>query len=235
MHTIKVFGKELQVEGSWTEVNYKRYGEIANARELPFIERLSAFSRVDVGTLNRLPFAGIESIIRLTSWMQTDDLLQVTLQPYKNTTFDIGALPYGKLEVCKQRINKAHGNILAVGCDVWNVYFNEDISGLPVCQSLPKVHFIADAIAKFLDKFKKLNEYQYSEDEIEAGIETFEGFGSFPTIVNLAERFGKSYEYVTDVMTATMVYHTLLYDFERSEYGKRLQEIKERNSKLQQP
>ena len=58
-----------------------------------------------------------------------------------------------------------------------------------------------------------------------AGNEIFQSFGSFPTVVNLSRQMGQTYDFIVN-MTADEVYMTLLYDFEVSQYEKRLYEIK---------
>lgn len=70
-----------------------------------------------------------------------------------------------------------------------------------------------------------MNEYEPSDEEVIAGSEIFQSFGSFPTVVNLARQMGQTYDFVVN-MTADEVYMTLLYDFEVSQYEKRLYELK---------
>lgn len=233
MHTIEINGKPITFEGSWTEVNYVRYMAIANARSLPINERISIYTGVDIQAVNSLQLSGIEHLIRLCAWMDTDDVLQAVLEPYSNTDFIFSATIYGDIVEAKQVIGKAGGNVLAAGCDVWRVYFKENISDLPVTKSLSKVHFIANQLGSFLKKYQRLNEFEYSEEQIEAGIERFEGFGAFPTIASLAERLKIKYDDVTK-LPVEQVYMTLLHDFEQSEYQKELLKIRERNAKLQQ-
>lgn len=58
-----------------------------------------------------------------------------------------------------------------------------------------------------------------------AGVEIFNNFGFFPTMVSLARKQGMKYNEVLE-MSADTVYMTLLFDFETSQYEKRLMEIK---------
>lgn len=61
-----------------------------------------------------------------------------------------------------------------------------------------------------------------------AGVDIFDNFGFFPTVVALARKMGKGYDEIL-MMEADTVYMTLLLDLEISEYEKRLHEVKKGN------
>lgn len=58
-----------------------------------------------------------------------------------------------------------------------------------------------------------------------AGVDVFNSFGFFPTVVSMSRKMGKGYDEVLH-MEADVIYMTLLFDFESSEYEKRLFELK---------
>lgn len=78
----------------------------------------------------------------------------------------------------------------------------------------------------FAERYKRLREYEPDADEEVAGVEIFQRFGFFPTLVNLSRKMGMKYDDVL-AMEADTIYMTLLLDFETSEYEKRLMDIKQ--------
>ena len=63
-----------------------------------------------------------------------------------------------------------------------------------------------------------------------AGVQIFDAFGFFPTLVSLSRKMGISYEQVLQ-MEADVIYMTLLFDYETAQYEKRLYEIRKVNEK----
>lgn len=70
-----------------------------------------------------------------------------------------------------------------------------------------------------------MKDYEPDADEVMAGVEIFNNFGFFPTMMSLSRKMGVSYDEVLE-MPADVVYMTMLIDFESSEYEKRLYEVK---------
>lgn len=87
-------------------------------------------------------------------------------------------------------------------------------------------------MSAFFERYKRLSEYEPSDEELEAGVEVFGNFGFFNTVVTLSRKMSCSYEQVLN-MSADEVYMTLLLDFETAEYEKRLTEVRRRNYELQ--
>lgn len=231
MTTIIINGNEINFASNWSEVSYYNYLDIVQAQGLPLIERLSAYSNVDIALLNKIPIDGISRLIDLCRYMEALEVVPALVKPYSNAEFNIGLETYGKFETAKNHIKKEDGNILRAAPKVWKVYFNEDLEELPITESLSKLNFIVAAFLGFMDKYKRLNDYQMSDDEIEAGFEVFESFGSFPVIKSMAEKLHKTYDEIYN-LTANEVYLTLLYDFEQAEKQKNLRDIVERNARI---
>ena len=75
---------------------------------------------------------------------------------------------------------------------------------------------------------RRLGDSKYTDEELEAGVEVFEGFGHFATVVKIGRERGMSNDEVL-ALSAEEVYMELLLDFERSEFEKNLHEIQKRN------
>lgn len=86
------------------------------------------------------------------------------------------------------------------------------------------MRFFFDCIRKFLERYKRLNDFKYEDDQLQAGVQRLEVFGSFGTMINIARNNNMTYKQVSE-LPAAEVYTMLLLDFETSEYEKRLQEI----------
>jgi len=94
------------------------------------------------------------------------------------------------------------------------------------------VRFFFAALSKFFERFKRLNDYVADEDEKEAGIERLSKLSSLGTPLSVARRTNMTLEQ-TMKRPAEEIYMILLYDFEQSEFEKRLRQIKEDNQAMQ--
>lgn len=86
-------------------------------------------------------------------------------------------------------------------------------------------------MSKFFERYKRLNDYKPDDDEKEAGLERLNNLSSFGTPLSLARRTNMTPEQVL-MRPADEIYMILLYDFEQSEYEKRLRQVKEENQML---
>jgi hypothetical protein len=76
-----------------------------------------------------------------------------------------------------------------------------------------------------------LNDYKPTDDEVEAGLSRLQNLSAFGTPLSLARRTNMTVEQVMQ-RPAEEIYMILLYDFEESEYQKRLMKIKEDNEAM---
>lgn len=86
-------------------------------------------------------------------------------------------------------------------------------------------------MGKFFEKFKRLNDYEADEDEKEAGIERLNKLSTFGTPLSVARRTNMTLEQCMK-RPAEEIYNILIYDFEQSEFEKRLRKIKEDNQSM---
>ena len=94
------------------------------------------------------------------------------------------------------------------------------------------MRFFFAALSKFFERFKRLNDYVADDDEKEAGIERLSNLSAFGTPLSLARKTNMTPEQVLQ-RPAEEIYMILLYDFEQSEFEKRLRQIKEDNQAMQ--
>jgi len=87
-------------------------------------------------------------------------------------------------------------------------------------------------LSKFWERFKRLNDYKPSDDEVEAGLNRLSNLSAFGTPLSLARRTNMTIEQVMK-RPAEEIYMILLYDFEESEYQRRLQAVREENAHIE--
>lgn len=225
---IKIDGKEYHLIHSWSEVTFKDYCSIVKAQGLPMAERLSAYSGIPKDLCLKMTMAQFVEVAAQVAFMDDWAEASVFSEAYTDD-LNIGKRKYKEIEEAKIMIQKAGMPILACA-DLIRIYYGEDITDQPVIQCLGKCSHVINSINSFLQKFKRLNEYEPTLDEQEAGVEELSKFGFFATAVQLARKYGKTHDEILD-MKAEEVYTTLLYDFEQSVIEKNLMKIQTRKMK----
>ena len=86
-------------------------------------------------------------------------------------------------------------------------------------------------MSNFFERFKRLNDYTPTDDEIEAGLSRLTNLSAFGTPLSLARKTNMTPEQIL-MRPAEECYMILLYDFESAEYEKKLRKIKEDNQAM---
>ena len=231
MIELKINGEIHSIPSNWKDISWAKYCDIVQAVEKPLIERVAVYTGLDIELLQRFTLSTFLNVCDMVAFCDDYTLVDSLAKPYQGE-LNVGAETYEKLENCKMAASKA-ANPITAGAKIIKEYTGEDINDRCVLDVYAQVMFFFAQINKFLDKYKRLNDYEPSEDEIEAGIDQVTRFGTWGTAVAYARRTNMKIEEVWK-RPATEIYTTLLLDFEQAELNKRLRAVKERNDKISQ-
>lgn len=230
--TIKIGTTDYTFKTAFAEFTFAEFVPIAKAQGLPVMERLTAYTGIPSELLNNLPLTNLAQLIELVQGLENEAVLMALSKPHELK--HVGLESFGKIESVKRRLKGRH--ILDAIPDIVEIYTGVHIAEMPLLEVWQMALFYMDSVGKFFNKYQRLGEYQYSDEELEAGAEVFEGFGHFPTVVKIGRERGLTNDEVL-ALSAEEVYMELLLDFERNEYEKNLHRIqKEREehfSKIQ--
>lgn len=226
--TINSVGYEFKT--SFSELTIDEYAEFNKYFLLPVTERVSKFTGIPIDILNSVSLENFSNISELVSFLEDDKILSVISEPF--TGKDVGLESFAKIEKAKGLIS---GDMFKAVIDVCAVYGHE-IKGKPLLEVWHVYLFYLNSLKSFFERFKKLNLHEYTDEELDAGVEFLEGFKHYPIVFRMGRQRGMTNDEVLD-LPAIEVYTELLYDYEQSEYEKRYTEIvrqrQEHFSKLQ--
>lgn len=230
--TVTIFDTVYSFKTSFAEYKFGEYVPVIEARGKPFMERLSVYTSVPVEVLDKLPIEYLSSLIELVKFNEDENVLIAISEPAGNVR-DVAFYSYGHFETVKQKIKGK----TSAGCmaDITEVYTSMQINEMPLTYVYNKALFYLDSLNKFFERYSRLNDHKYTDEEIEAGVENLEGFGFFGTVIKIGRERGLTNEEVLS-LPAIEIMDEVLYDFERSEYEKRynklLQDRQEHFNKL---
>lgn len=230
MITIVVDGKEYAVPTGWEQINFSRYSEIVAAQTKSIEHRLSAFSGIPITEVGKLSFEQAQVLMHMTDFMHGWELAAIYSTKYSDE-LNIGHRSYNDIEKAKQAISKAKTQHVLCGAELVKIYYGEDISQQPITDCLGKVLWLMESINKFLEPFRELGDYEPTVDEIQAGVEELNKFGSFATVVQLARKYAKTHDEIL-AMPAKEIYTVLLLDYTNYKISKNLQSIQAGKTKL---
>ena len=223
---IKIGESSYSFKISFAEYTWGEFVPILKARSLPLIERLSVYTNIPVDVLNSLTIAYLSSLMEAVKFNEDDDLLVLLCDEYKSGQ-QIHFHSYGRYEQVRQIVKGKE--VLDVLHEVVNVYNGMSIEDMPLIKVFSIAMFYLSSLNEFNSRYSRLSDHKYSDEEIEAGVEDLEGFGFFGTVLKIARERGLKNDEVLN-MKAIEVMDEVLYDFERSEYEKRLNKlVNERN------
>lgn len=226
MFKLKVEGKEYDIKDSWRDFTFDEYCQVINAKGKGFLERLSVFTSIPLGELNRMNCEHIAVLCGLVSFMETPETAMIFAEYYTDE-LNIGKRKYSELEAAKIALQSVKVPVLA-GDKILEIYYGAE--DLPLFAKLGKISFVLSEMEKFLQRFKRLNDYEPSPEELEAGVDNLSKFGFFATVVQFARKYGKTHDEIL-AMPAEEVYTTLLFDFEQNEIERNLIKIQNRKRK----
>ena len=223
---IRIGDNSYAFKTSFAEYTWREFVPILKARSLPVIERLSVYTNIPIDVLNSLTVAYLSSLLEAVKFNEDDDLLLLLCDEYK-TGQQIHFHSYGRYEQVRQIVKGKE--VIEVLHEVVNVYNGMQIQDMPLIKVFSIGMFYLSSLNDFNARYSRLADHKYSDEEIEAGVEDLEGFGFFGTVLKIARERGLKNDEVLN-MKAIEVMDEVLYDFERSEYEKRLNKlVNERN------
>ena len=225
MIELKINDKPYSIKTEWSEFSFKEYAALFKIADKPLVEKISLYSGLPVAIVSQLSLEQLSFVCEAISFIEQPENALIFAEAYTDD-LNIGKRTYKELEQSLIFIRNI-GSPLAAIDKVVSVYYGEDISEHPLLKVLGKGVHVLNLISKFMLEFKRLNEYEPTIEELEAGVEELSKFGFFGTSVQLARKYGQTHDQVLN-MPAREVYTTLLYDFEQSEVERKLNQIRSR-------
>lgn len=221
---------------SWDEITFSQFAEIqANAKVESVFERalrnISILSGISNERLLSFPPESIEAIIPHLEFIDRIDSILAHGVPESVAAIEIGQHPWKLLEAAKQIITNSHNQIAAIP-KVVELYCPElgDITNKPMPEAYPIAVTIMGKIEQFFQRYSRLNDFKPDADQKYAGIDRLSNFGFFNTMHTLAGGDPLKYDALLE-QPAEIIYQTLLFDFEKAEYDKRLTEAKTKSKR----
>lgn len=221
---VKIGTTDYTFKTAFAEFTFAEYIPIAKAYGLPVMQRLTTYTGIPGEVLNGLGLENIAALCELVQGLENEGVLLALSKPFEGV--HVGLESYGKIEAVKRRVADRH--ILDALPDIVEIYTGVHIADKPLLDVYGMAAFYLESVTKFFNKYKRLGDSKYTDEELEAGVEVFEGFGHFTTVVKIGRERGMSNDEVL-ALSAEEVYMELLLDFERSEFEKNLHEIQKRN------
>jgi hypothetical protein len=218
--TVNINGTTYHFKTSFAELTVSEYITMLQAADKPPHERVAAYAGIPVEILTGLQLENFNRISEVVAYVEQEHILMAMLEPY--TGKDVALDTYGNLEHAKSLLKGK--SMLSAIVDVVEVYTGENIGARPLIEHWQKVVFYLNSISAFFDRFKRLSEFKYEDEEIEAGVEMLEGFAHWPTVFKIGKERGMTNDQVL-AFTAIEVYTQMLHEFEVSEYQKRYTEL----------
>ena len=225
MIELKINDKPYSIKTEWSEFSFKEYAALFKIADKPLVEKISLYSGLPVAIVSQLSLEQLSFVCEAISFIEQPENALIFAEAYSDE-LNIGKRTYKELEQSLIFIRNI-GSPLAAIDKVVNVYYGEDISDQPLLKVLGKGQHVLNLISKFMLEFKRLNEYEPTIEELEAGVEELSKFGFFGTAVQFARKYGQTHDEIVN-MPAREVYTTLLYDFEQSEVERKLNQIRSR-------
>lgn len=225
MIELKINDKPYSIKTEWSEFSFKEYAALFKIADKPLVEKISLYSGLPVAIVSQLSLEQLSFVCEAISFIEQPENALIFAEAYSDE-LNIGKRTYKELEQSLIFIRNI-GSPLAAIDKVVSVYYGEDISDQPLLKVLGKGQHVLNLISKFMLEFKRLNEYEPTIEELEAGVEELSKFGFFGTAVQFARKYGQTHDEILN-MPAREVYTTLLYDFEQSEVERKLNQIRSR-------
>jgi hypothetical protein len=209
MVKVKINGVEYSVQTRWEEVDAVKIMVCENFRE-----ELEAMSDIPKEIINKAADVQLFPLQTLISF-----IYEVEEFPAIQAV-NIAEESYEKLELAKTRIQtgKTYNKILKAAI----TYYPEEKNAVRL---LSLGISIVNQIGIFLEKYQEMTESEHANDELAAGVEQLDAFGSWGTAFSLAGKDVLKLRGVLE-MKAIVIYEALRYNFREARYTKRLFELR---------
>lgn len=219
------------IRNSWAQVTYEEFTKILeNAKIDDPIRRLicntSVLSGLPVETIAQFDINVIRGIMPYLDFIDSVDGVLAKDVPEHIKQIDIGQQSWHKLEACKMLIQPLSGaSLVPILPAIAKEYTGQDITHWKMPEAYPIARYFAQQLEKFFSKYTRLNDYVPEDDQRAAGLERLNQYGFFSTLHALAKGNPLHYDEMLN-QPADVIYQTLVFDFELSEYQKRLTKLK---------
>lgn len=227
----KANGKRFRLSLSWVRIRVSYIDALFRSGDDRAVLRV--LSNLDEETIGVLSSDQVEALLRVVSW---------DLQKSEDQV-NVGRLEWWKMEQAIEVIQRAPRPLYAIPRLYW-LYMTKkppnNASEDPLPAALSKKRFrqimrqgatVLSSILDFLATFEALNKgVKPSDEEIEAGIEGLQEFGTLATLYSLSKGDVLKFEEVQN-QPAETIYFVLLYEKSLNEYREKLHEIEKRNLK----
>lgn len=231
--TIKINGIDYSFKTSFAELTIDEYIELSKHCLLPIAERTAKFTGIPLEILNGISLENFSNIAQSVSFIEQAELLNALAETFDGK--DVGLESFDKIEKAKGLIRQS--NITDAIISIAELYTGEEIKGGELLKHWHKCLFYLNSLQAFFKRFESLGLHEYTDEEIEAGVEDLERFKHFPIVFKIGKERAMSNDEVL-AMPAIEVYTELLYDYEKSQYEQRYSQIlrqqQEHASKLAQ-
>lgn len=217
---IKINGVDYNYKTSFAELTIDEYIELSKHCLLPIAGRVSKFTGIPLEILNGISLENFSNIAQSVSFIEQSELLNALAETFDGK--DVGLESFDKIEKAKGLIRKS--SITDAIISIVELYTGEEIKGGELLKHWHKCLFYLNSLQAFFKRFEALSLHEYTDEEIEAGVEDLERFKHFPIVFKIGKERAMSNDEVL-AMPAIEVYTELLYDYERSQYEQRYSQI----------
>jgi hypothetical protein len=221
MIKIKIANVTYKVKNEWKDLTPSILHSITSKAP---IEVVRCMSNIPVDILDQLDANSILSLYELCAFVLEDYPLPLKVVKPIN----VGEETFKKVELAKQAIQSGVPPYYMVG--LCGIYFGEKVYKWRLSDVYGQAYQILTSLSLFLERYKELSEKsEYTDDELEAGIQGFETFGVGAVVINLAKGVPSEEKFIED-SKAEWIYFKLLYDKGVSKYQKELKRIYDRQN-----
>lgn len=210
--------REYEFKTAFAEFTIDEYLAIISRLNAPLVERINILTGIPIEVLNGLTIENFSQISALVGFTEDYKLLSALSEPYNGK--DVGLESFAKLEAAKGLISKGVTTLPEIA----KIYTGNEFKGKNLLEAWNVCNFYLTSLNAFFARFAKMNLHEQSDEELEAGVEVFEGFKHYPIVFEYGKKRGMTNDEVL-ALPAIEIYTELLYDFEKSEYEKRYTQI----------
>jgi len=218
--TIKINGVDYTFKTSFAELSIDEYLELSKHSLLPVVERVAKFTGIPIESLQSISIDNFCHISQSVSFIEQTEILNALAESFDGK--DVGLESFDKIEKAKGLIRQT--NLTDAIIDIAELYTGETIKGGELLKHWHKCNYYIGSLQGFFKRFESLSLHEYTDEEIEAGVEDLERFKHYPIVFKIGKERAMSNDEVL-AMPAIEVYTEMLYDYERSQYEQRYAQI----------
>ncbi len=220
MITIKINrNKKYNIASSWNDVDAHKLLKLKDNKPITYLDVLSD---IPIEVIQNMNTKHILSLYQLCQF--------VDVPPHETNIekeINVGENSWKQFENARDAIKTS--SIPYMTAQLSGIYFGEEIYKWDMGKLYGQSLQIYQSIALFLERYKELNDSDYNDDQLEAGVKGLETFGVGAVRYSLAKGDATKYKQIEE-LSAEQVYFTLLYEKALSEYQERLKKIYDRQN-----